>query len=84
MRAMVFERLSFDKGQAPPSRFVHQFLEDLDDLRRFVCETEERDRPVEDARTAAALLGIDFSREKPLRDQKWWKRLLAVPATNIR
>ena len=40
MSAMVFRRLSFDKEQAPPSRFVRQFLEDLDGLRRFVYKAE--------------------------------------------
>ena len=83
MRAMVFGGLSFEKGQAPPSRFVRQFLEDLDALRRFVCEAEEGDRAVEDARAAASSLGIDLPRETPSRDQKWWEWLLAVQATNI-
>ena len=81
---MVFGRLSFEKGQAPPSRFVRQFLGDLDAFRRFVCGAEESDRVVEDARAAAGLLGIDLPRETPLRDQKWWEWLLPVPATNIR
>ena len=82
MIAMVFGRLSFEKGQAPSSRFVRQFLEDLDDLRRFVCEAEEGDRAVEDARIAADLLGIDLPRENPSRDQKWeW--LLAVPESEV-
>ena len=40
MRAMVFGRLSIEKEQAPPSRFVRQFLEDLDALRRCVCKRE--------------------------------------------
>ena len=84
MSAMVFGRLSFEKGQAPPSRFVRQFLEDMNDLRRFVCDAEEGDRAVEDARAAAGFLGIDLPRENPSRDQKWLKWLLAVPATNIR
>ena len=61
MRAMVFGRLSPEKGQAPPSRFVRQFLKDLDDSRRFVYKAEEGDRAVEDARTAAGVSGIDFS-----------------------
>ena len=69
----------FEKEQAPPSRFVRQFLEDLDDLRRFVSKAEEGDRAVEDARTAAVV-----PRENPSRDQKWWEWLLAVLATNIR
>ena len=71
MRAMVLGRLSFEKEQTPPSRFVRQFLEDSNDLRRFVCDAEEGDRAVEDARAAAGLVGIDLPREKPSRDQKW-------------
>ena len=39
-RAMVFGRMSFEKGQAPPSRFVRQFLEDLNDL--FFFRTRNR------------------------------------------
>ena len=62
MRAMVFGR---------PSRFVRQFLEDLDDFRRFVCKAEEEDRALKDARTAAGVLGIDLPRENSSRDQKW-------------
>ena len=71
MRAMVFGRLSFEEVQAPPSLFVRQFLEDLDDLRRFVCKAEEGDRAVEDARTAASVRGIGLPRENPTRNQKW-------------
>ena len=70
-RAMVFGRLSFEKGQAP-------------DLRRFVYKAEEGDRAVEDARAAAGVLEMDLPRENPSSDQKWWEWLLAVPATNIR
>ena len=65
MRATVFGRLSFEKEQAPPSRFRCQFLEDSNDFRRFVCEAEEGERAAEDARTAAGSLGIDLPREKP-------------------
>ena len=72
MRAMMFGRLSFEKRQAPPSRIVRQFLEVLDDLRRFAYKAEEGDRAVEDARTAASVPGIDLSRENPSRDPKWW------------
>ena len=63
MRAMVFGRLSFEKAQAPPSRFVRHFLEDFDDLRRFENKAEEGDRVVEDARVAASVLRIDLPRE---------------------
>ena len=84
MRGMVFGRLLFEKWQEPPSRFVRQFLKDLDDLRKFVCKAEEGDRAVEDARTAAGVLGVDLPRVNPSRDQKWWDWLFAVPATNIR
>ena len=56
MRAMLFGRLSFEKGQTPPSRFVRQSLVDLDALRRVVHKAEEGDRAVEDARTAAGML----------------------------
>ena len=73
MRAMVLGRLPFEKVQAPPSRFVS-----------FSRQKEEGDRAVEDARTAAGVLGIDLPREKPSRDQKWWEWLLVVPTTNIR
>ena len=79
MRAIVFGRLSFEKEQALPSRFVRQFLEDLDDLRRFVCDAEEGDRVVEDARVAAGLRGVDLPREKRPEMVE-----MAVPATTIR
>ena len=36
-RAVVFGRLSFEKEQAPPSRFVRQILGDLDALRAAAC-----------------------------------------------
>ena len=65
MRAMVSGRLSFEKGRTPPSRFVRQFLEDLDDFRRFVKKAEEGDRAVEDARTAAGMLEFIFHLKTP-------------------
>ena len=66
----MFGRLSLEREQASPSRFVRQFLEDLDGV-------------VEDARAAAGFLRIDLLRETPSRDQKWWEWLLAVLATNV-
>ena len=82
MRAMVLGRLSFEKGQAPPSRFVSQFLGDIEALRA-VCEAEEKDSTVKAARAAACSMGVDLLRDTAARDQKWWKWLLAVPVTTI-
>ena len=42
MRAMVFGRLSFEKGKAPPSRF-RQFLGDHDALRAAASMAGEDD-----------------------------------------
>ena len=82
MRVMVFGRLSFEQGQAPPSRFVRQFLGDLNALRAAAWYARENDPAFKDARTAAQSLGIDHQHDTPTREQQWWKWLL-VPATSI-
>ena len=78
----MFGRLSFEKGQAPPSRFVRQFLGDLDALRAAAWDAGEDDATFTDARVAARSLGIDLQHDTPSRGQQWWK-WLAVPATSV-
>ena len=78
MRAVVFGRLSFKKGQAPPSRFVRQFLVDLDALRAAVWNAGEDDTTCKDARVAACLLGIDLQHDTLSRDQQWYSHVALV------
>ena len=60
-RAMVLGRLLFEKEQAPPSRFVRQFLRDLDALRAAAWEAGEDDDPTfKAARNAAHSVRIDL------------------------
>ena len=83
MRAMVFGRLSFEKGQAPYLRFVRQFLVNLDALREAVWNAGEDDTTFTGSRVSPCLLGIDLQHDTPSREQQWWKCSLTVPAKSI-